>query len=848
MVMDNHLNLNKITFGSDDAELDEKHGFLDKVFLKTSIYNRAKESKREIVIGRKGSGKSAICLMLKKAFEGEGASIILVTPKSFSQQRLEQLRVFSVNKDESYFLSWKYALLTIIGVKLLEFSKDKKVFKWNKEVKTTLRKIRKFLVDNEEVDRDFLESFSKGASIFSKISIKAYGIEGSAETKQLQADRDIATELERFQSHIEKTLFAIAPKRLVVLIDKVDEVWNQTEESEMMIVGLIKAVHDLNSNLQQTQFILFLRSDIYNTLKFNDSDKLHSLEEYIEWKEIDLKHLIANRGRFSGGLSHSEVDDLWQSIFPVKVNGESSFNYLLNRSLMRPRELIQFCNTALAEAQDNNHAKITESDILSGERNYSNWKLKDLASEFAVQYPYLEDVLALFQGFRKAFTYSDFHERYEETKVKLGESELQDVSTDKMLQILFIIGFLGAIIENKKVFVYHDSLILLPQQKCITVHPAYHLALGLQHFPDSCSESVDAVVGDRNVVGDIIGRDSVVQTKYEPILSGSRELEELQLKLKELQNERNAFQHQTTKYTSSSDVPVLLLHRINDLEEQIKHLENRGQFIQRYLESKKESQYQTLATSNTPALIIYVIDISGSMASPMGNRTRISYVKDVLQSTFAQMIQRSLRQGQIHPRYNVGMIAYSGEVFDIFDGVKSISDLKDEGVPSLSPQTSTRTAKAFRYVKKLLEDHIQYDQNNPAPLICHITDAEYWDVEDDPLPIIKEIMSLSVPDGNVLVENILISDEMLVGPIDTLNTWEGIRNASDLNSEYAKVLFEASSRIPESYRASMLAQGFNLASDAKLLFPGHIPDFMRLGFALSAVTGVQIAQRSLRPK
>ena len=45
------INMNLLTFGSDDAEFDEKHGFLDKVFLKTTIYNRAKDAKRELVIG-----------------------------------------------------------------------------------------------------------------------------------------------------------------------------------------------------------------------------------------------------------------------------------------------------------------------------------------------------------------------------------------------------------------------------------------------------------------------------------------------------------------------------------------------------------------------------------------------------------------------------------------------------------------------------------------------------------------------------------------------------------------------------------------------------------------------------
>lgn len=42
--MNVEFNINDLTFGSDDAELDEKRGFLGKVFLKTSIYHRVKKN------------------------------------------------------------------------------------------------------------------------------------------------------------------------------------------------------------------------------------------------------------------------------------------------------------------------------------------------------------------------------------------------------------------------------------------------------------------------------------------------------------------------------------------------------------------------------------------------------------------------------------------------------------------------------------------------------------------------------------------------------------------------------------------------------------------------------------
>ena len=53
------VDLKKLMFGSDDAERDAKQGFLSKVFLKTALYDRIKAGQCELVIGRKGAGKSA---------------------------------------------------------------------------------------------------------------------------------------------------------------------------------------------------------------------------------------------------------------------------------------------------------------------------------------------------------------------------------------------------------------------------------------------------------------------------------------------------------------------------------------------------------------------------------------------------------------------------------------------------------------------------------------------------------------------------------------------------------------------------------------------------------------------
>lgn len=480
------MDIAKLTFGSDDAELDEKHGFLDKVFLKTSLYRRAKEGQRELLIGRKGAGKSAICLSLKKAFEKEGVSTLLIAPKTMSLRDLEQFKLSTLNNDEAYVFAWRHFLLLKVGLAIYSRTVDDKSLSADRQVKSKLKKIRRFLVRNNELERTLLERvWGQSSSIrrlISKITLKAYGVEGSLETRAPEAQRLVFNELESFQTELNSLRSVFEHADQVILIDKVDEIWADTESSATAIVGMIKAVHELNASLEHTRIILALRSDVYDTLRFSDADKFRTAEERLEWNDQDLKTLIATRGMVSAGLPLREVNALWNSIFEFTVKNESSFQYIINRTMRRPRELIQFCNRAKAIAQDNDHDQIYAEDILNAEPVYSKWKLKDLATEFLIQYPYLEDLLGSFEGFKASFTPEEYLKRLSECRMSLDAKypSLKTTSNDRILQVLFQIGFLGTVDQdNKSLFSYDDANIILSQKAKILIHPAFHAALGI---------------------------------------------------------------------------------------------------------------------------------------------------------------------------------------------------------------------------------------------------------------------------------------------------------------------------------------------------------------------------------
>jgi hypothetical protein len=839
------LSIEKLWFGSDDAELEEKRGFLNKVFLKTSIYNRVKNAQREIVIGRKGTGKSAICLMLKNTLESDGEKVLLITPKSLSQTKIEKLRLNSINDDDAYIMGWKYALLTTIGLELIKLAKRTKIIKTTKQIKPDLLYIQKFLESNNEIEKSALKKFFSKASIFSKVSLKIFNIEGSAETRQVDVTKDTATELENFQSSIEIVLRELHIKRYVILIDKVDDIWNQTNKSELMIKGLLKAVHELNTALLHTLFILFLRSDIYDEMfKIHDGDKFHSGEERIVWNKRDLKHLITMRARVSANMVVNDVDEIWNTVFERKVNGNTSFDYIIDRTLHKPREIIQFCNSALAQAQDKKHQFIQAQDILGAEKQYSVWKLKDIVSEYAVQYPFLEEALFMFQGFKPQLTYGEFENRLKETKDKLHDNlELQKATTEKVLQILFIVGFLGANINGEKVFSHINPYVVLSQHNIFIVHPAFYSALGFYDIgnigmlnqsptdPDGSDDS-STKINIRNISGSQVNvGGTIVQGNYSTRLQISRQIEQLGDEISTLESEK---QRIWELLKTNPDKPAQLQYQLQDIKYHLGRLYEGLNETKEKIDYNYPNRYNTLATSQTPALVIYVLDISGSMSNPLFGRTRIEIITDALYQALQEMAFRSTKGGRISPRYRIAMYAYSDDVYDILGGIKPIDKVAQMGVPKLIAQRATDTARAFRQVEILLKSELPNLGNCPAPLVCHITDGEY--TGDDPTPIMQRIMGMSNSDGDVLLTNTFIADEILKTPIKSASKWKGILDEAEIISDYARVLFQNSSIMPLSYRSVFLERGYSLIPGARLFFPGLFPEFLEMSFTMSMST------------
>ena len=149
-----------------------------------------------------------------------------------------------------------------------------------------------------------------------------------------------------------------------------------------MVIGLLLAgKHVAGAFGGALRCVVFLRSDIYDTLDFGDADKFHGDEMRIDWTTAGLCDVVLARATASLG-SPLSYDQLWDGVFPCQIRGEGVSQYLFSRALPRPRDTIQFLNLCRDTAASHRHSQIEEDDVVEATQTFSEWKLQDLSREY----------------------------------------------------------------------------------------------------------------------------------------------------------------------------------------------------------------------------------------------------------------------------------------------------------------------------------------------------------------------------------------------------------------------------------------------------------------------------------
>ncbi len=383
--------LSKVDFGAPAAERDIERG-LDEYFVESEAYSRVKAGAKRILIGGRGIGKSALFQVLARRERDRGSYVIELSPEDYSYELLTQTMASqdrgSWAKRGAYAAAWKYLIYVLIM----------------KEIST--RRIQLGMGAGGQIYRYIRDNHAnQQASKLAALVSYLKRMEGVKIGRYEAAVR--ARELERLYkleeiNHLLPALKEVARRRrVIVLVDELDRGWDSSEDARAFVAGLFQACISVNSLHDNLRVFMSLRRELYEDIPelYEDAQKYRDMIETIRWNSTSLLKLIANRVRHSlPALAHQDDQACWNALFSA-VPGGGSFRYMIDRTLYRPREIIQFCTLALECARDSqNTVPLQQAAVREAEYPYSRERARDIAAEYRFQYPGLLSILEAFRG------------------------------------------------------------------------------------------------------------------------------------------------------------------------------------------------------------------------------------------------------------------------------------------------------------------------------------------------------------------------------------------------------------------------------------------------------------------
>jgi hypothetical protein len=192
------------------------------------------------------------------------------------------------------------------------------------------------------------------------------------------------------------------PKRkYYIVIDRLDEDWVEDGLRNLLIRALIETVRDF-VKVKHAKIVIALRYDLLDRVIRLTRDAGFQEEKYeslylpIEWTRDQLISLLDLRVDALVRQRYTTKTVSVCDLLPAKIEKQPSIDYLLKRTLMRPRDAILFFNLCIAQAANN--PSITAQMIRQAEGEYSRLRLRSLADEWQSDYPTLLSFVELLKG------------------------------------------------------------------------------------------------------------------------------------------------------------------------------------------------------------------------------------------------------------------------------------------------------------------------------------------------------------------------------------------------------------------------------------------------------------------
>ena len=325
--------LSELKFGSEAAEKDD---LLDTSYIGRTSLTAILDQRYTIVVGDRGSGKSAIFRKLLERGERADESGLALCPISDPADLLHRV----IDKDseldaETLKAAWLVVIASVIASaipasapRMLRRTASALTAAFGSEGEKTRRGQRLL----RAIARPFAGTTLKLA--VGPANLEAKLPAGSA--KPAGTTLDVEAFLQQADEY-----FRGSGGHAVALLDRIDETFKyDRKRQEALVQGLFLAEGRI-SLLTNVGLVLFLRTDLFELYDIQEKTKLVSRTLTLEWSEEDWLRLLTNRALVNTQLQglaetlnywdgSSEIRRPLEAIFPPQVEGQPIERWLID--------------------------------------------------------------------------------------------------------------------------------------------------------------------------------------------------------------------------------------------------------------------------------------------------------------------------------------------------------------------------------------------------------------------------------------------------------------------------------------------------------------------------------------
>ena len=405
------------------------------------ILAKISEPAKYIVVGPKGSGKSALSSKLQREAEGKWNQFVSTDElENFEFPLLEKTGGDRGKAIGGAISVWQFLLL----VRLLGLLLRDELFKErNPGVMSLVHALEKHgMSPSQSLVAIVQQTSRRGAFVTLKAAYAEF--RGEASSDATSKIKDPAAMLESIKDVFKEVRPASSSYRFI--IDGLDHPLRDGRSNVTYLADLINAARAVNLFLSSlnldAKVVVLIRDEVFLIIPDpNLAKRINDNGIFLRWYDntrdplsTPLLRIIEKRANLVD--VKGSIETLWSEWFPRTLDNRPSVSFILDNTRFLPRDLISF----FRELQSIGNPPFNRTQVLAALGNYSEWFLQELSDSIVGFVPeeIRKELPSVLSELGRRFKFSDF----KESLIEHGFQE-EKYSSEEVAKDLFNTSWIG---------------------------------------------------------------------------------------------------------------------------------------------------------------------------------------------------------------------------------------------------------------------------------------------------------------------------------------------------------------------------------------------------------------------